>query len=166
MKKAVLCFLCVLLMAVGSLSVVTVSAASGGIGSVLLSKLNQTTPTDATAIKNLQIILTTFGNYRGNYTGKWDAATKNAVIYFQGRNSLATDGIVGPKTLTALVQACLKEFYKSGVKGAIDPGAIDGVWGTNTSNAVYAFQCFANLSPDRVVGDATWAALGKVFSSQ
>lgn len=36
----------------------------------------------------------------------------------------------------------------------IDP--VDGVFGENTENAVYAFQQIFNLTPDGVVGRATW----------
>lgn len=41
----------------------------------------------------------------------------------------------------------------------IDPGAIDGIFGTRTRAAVIAFQTAAGLSPDGIVGSLTWAAL-------
>ncbi|NJL37440.1 MAG: peptidoglycan-binding protein [Leptolyngbyaceae cyanobacterium SM1_4_3] len=38
-------------------------------------------------------------------------------------------------------------------------GAIDGVFGTETQNAVRAAQRNFDLEPDGVVGPATWGAL-------
>jgi peptidoglycan hydrolase-like protein with peptidoglycan-binding domain len=35
----------------------------------------------------------------------------------------------------------------------------DGIFGSETRNAVIAFQRFANLTPDGIVGPATWTAL-------
>ncbi len=41
----------------------------------------------------------------------------------------------------------------------IPPVAEDGIFGPQTRNAVIAFQRFAGLSPDGIVGPATWSAL-------
>ena len=41
-----------------------------------------------------------------------------------------------------------------------DPGAIDGIFGNKTQNAVIAFQKSKNLTPDGIVGVRTWTALG------
>ena len=41
-----------------------------------------------------------------------------------------------------------------------NPGAIDGIFGQGTQSAVIAFQRSKGLTPDGVVGVATWTALG------
>lgn len=41
----------------------------------------------------------------------------------------------------------------------IPPVAEDGIFGPQTRNAVIAFQRFAGLTPDGIVGPATWSAL-------
>ena len=40
-----------------------------------------------------------------------------------------------------------------------NPGSIDGIFGQGTQNAVIAFQRANGLSPDGIVGSATWTAL-------
>ncbi len=50
----------------------------------------------------LQQKLHAVGYFKEPITGKFDAATKAAVIRFQKANKLVIDGIVGPKTLLAL----------------------------------------------------------------
>lgn len=55
-------------------------------------------------------------------------------------------------------QACLKHVYEesNGVV-ACYPGAIDGEFGPDTYNGVYAFQVYYNLSPDGRAGDETFS---------
>lgn len=42
-----------------------------------------------------------------------------------------------------------------------DCGAVDGIWGKKTNNAVIAFQTDKGLEADGIVGSKTWAALLK-----
>lgn len=56
------------------------------------------------------------------------------------------------KTETSVIQLALKRA------GFLD-GEIDGVFGSDTRNAVIAFQKSASLSPDGIVGPKTYAAL-------
>jgi hypothetical protein len=42
-----------------------------------------------------------------------------------------------------------------------NPGSVDGKFGTNTRNAVIAFQTSENLDPDGIVGRKTWDALAR-----
>lgn len=53
-------------------------------------------------VKLIQQKLKRWGYYKGSVDGIYGAATKAAVKYFQSRNGLTADGIVGPKTLAAL----------------------------------------------------------------
>lgn len=53
-------------------------------------------------VKLIQQKLKRWGYYKGSVDGIYGAATKAAVKYFQSKNGLTADGIVGPKTLAAL----------------------------------------------------------------
>jgi spore germination protein YaaH len=55
-----------------------------------------------TAVKNMQNKLIKTKIYKGKALGKYDAATKKAVIAFQKKYKLAADGIAGPVTLAKL----------------------------------------------------------------
>ena len=56
------------------------------------------------------------------------------------------------KTETSVIQLALKRA------GVLD-GEIDGIFGSDTRNAVISFQKAASLSPDGIVGPKTYAAL-------
>ena len=53
-------------------------------------------------VKQIQRKLKNWGYYSGSVDGIFGAATKKAVLYFQRKNGLTADGIVGAKTLAAL----------------------------------------------------------------
>lgn len=53
-------------------------------------------------IKTIQQKLKNWGYYKGSVDGIFGSKTKEAVKYFQRKNNLTVDGIVGPKTLSAL----------------------------------------------------------------
>lgn len=53
-------------------------------------------------VRKIQQKLKNWGYYKGSVDGIFGAQTKNAVIYFQRKNGLTPDGIVGNKTLQAL----------------------------------------------------------------
>ena len=55
-----------------------------------------------TDVKKMQQKLKNWGYYKGSVDGIFGAKTKEAVKYFQRRNGLTVDGIVGKKTLAAL----------------------------------------------------------------
>lgn len=48
-----------------------------------------------------------------------------------------------------LLQACLKSL-------GYNPGTIDGIYGTNTKNAIIRFQKNNSLSADGIAGENTW----------
>lgn len=52
--------------------------------------------------RTIQTKLKRWGYYTGNVDGIYGPLTKEAVKYFQRKNGLSVDGIVGPKTATAL----------------------------------------------------------------
>ncbi len=54
------------------------------------------------SVKTMQTKLKNWGYYKGSVDGIFGAQTKEAVKYFQRRNGLTADGIVGKKTLAAL----------------------------------------------------------------
>ena len=53
-------------------------------------------------VKTVQRKLKRWGYYDGNVDGIYGPATKKAVMYFQRKNGLTADGIVGSKTFAAL----------------------------------------------------------------
>lgn len=53
-------------------------------------------------VKAVQTKLKRWGYYNGSVDGIYGAKTKAAVIYFQKKNGLSADGVVGKKTLAAL----------------------------------------------------------------
>jgi metacaspase-1 len=57
------------------------------------------------AVQRLQEALTARGHYRGAIDGRFGAQTHNAVLSFQRASGLTMDGVVGPRTWSALVGA-------------------------------------------------------------
>ena len=53
-------------------------------------------------VKTIQTKLKRWGYYSGSVDGIFGSKTKEAVKYFQRKNNLTVDGVVGPKTLKAL----------------------------------------------------------------
>lgn len=53
-------------------------------------------------VRSIQKKLKNWGYYKGSVDGIYGAQTKSAVKYFQRKNGLTADGIVGNKTLAAL----------------------------------------------------------------
>lgn len=53
-------------------------------------------------VTSLQTKLKRWGYYTGAIDGKFGAQTKKAVIYFQQKNGLVADGVVGPATAKAM----------------------------------------------------------------
>ncbi len=118
---------------------------------------------------NLQKLLTSRGFYSGPISGFIGDLTKEAILKAQKFYGLTEDGIPGKSTLAALeadseykksaktedvrnVQTLLSErgFYK---------GAIDGVLGEETKEAIRAAQKSYGLTVDGVAGAETVSAL-------
>lgn len=67
-------------------------------------------------VKKMQQKLKNWGYYKGSVDGIFGAKTKEAVKYFQRRNGLVADGIVGKKTLSALGMSISSSSSSSGGK--------------------------------------------------
>jgi peptidoglycan hydrolase-like protein with peptidoglycan-binding domain len=134
---------------------------------------------EGASVEILQRTLSDQGFYFGITDGVFGPETEDAVIRFQIEAGLSTDGVVGSETEKALgisttnlgtaptghvlqfghagpeiqaVQAALSQQ-------AVYVGAIDGIYGVETREAVVAFQEMNGLEGDGVVGPDTIAAL-------
>ncbi|MCT4563094.1 MAG: spore cortex-lytic enzyme [Maledivibacter sp.] len=121
-------------------------------------------------VREVQEKLKRWGYYRGTVDGIYGKETYRAVINFQRKNRLRADGLVGDGTkkalgiiktrktpaynkLTETAQRKLKQwdYYK---------GAIDGINGSQTYNAIKKFQRRNGLRVDGYIGAQTSKALG------
>src|SRR5215467_1359576 len=116
-------------------------------------------------VKTVQYLVTAQGHPTG-VDGLFGPATKTAVAAFQASRGLSADGIVGPQTWPQLiiqvqqgstgdaVRAVQSQIHSRG-DGA-NQVAVDGIFGSVTNDAVWAFQMLLGLPADRIVGPQTW----------
>lgn len=127
------------------------------------------------AVRRAQRALRRTPNVSVVVDGVYGPATESAVKAFQEAAGLAVDGTVGPDTWaalpaggpmptlkqgsTGLVVARLQNVLTNGAPGqwTTTPGPIDEHFGTKTKKAVKAFQTWAGVRSDGIVGDRTWA---------
>ena len=123
-------------------------------------------------VKAAQCLLKQRGVYSGRVTGRFDLATTQATIRFQGNRHLALTGAVNRPTWTALLSAGESPVVKRGsasnavrrvqraLNAAGDPRLpITGVFGASTTTAVRAYQQAVGLPVTGVVASGTWAEL-------
>ncbi len=99
MKRKRLVAFIALFIAVLSIGMMTAAATASEVSSTPVA-LQQ--GSRGTEVRTIQRKLKNWGYYTGAVDGIFGAQTKKAVIYFQKKNGLTADGIVGPKTLAAL----------------------------------------------------------------
>jgi peptidoglycan hydrolase-like protein with peptidoglycan-binding domain len=127
------------------------------------------------AVRRLQRALRRTPNPGITISGVFDAQTETAVKEFQLGAGLVEDGIVGPLTWNALpdggpmptlnvgstgdVVSNLQSVLTNGADGQwiTLPLGIDGKFGPNTRASVQAFQTWAGVKDDGIVGDQTWS---------
>jgi peptidoglycan hydrolase-like protein with peptidoglycan-binding domain len=126
-----------------------------------------------TAVQRAQRALRRTADIQLVVDGDFGPLTKQAVIEFQEGDSLAADGIVGPLTWGALPDGGPMPLLHTGSTGSVvsslqqvltngagewgtGPGPIDGDFGPHTKSSVEAFQGWAGVSVDGVVGEQTW----------
>lgn len=92
------------------------------------------------------------------FDGSFGNGTYNAVVKYQKKKGLSADGIVGDATWGALcddIRSIQRQLQNKG----FNPGAVDGIAGPKTYNAVIAFQKANGLTADGMVGPASLAKL-------
>jgi peptidoglycan hydrolase-like protein with peptidoglycan-binding domain len=106
--------------------------------------------------------------------GVFGSATEAAVTEFQQGSTITADGVVGPLTWRALPDGgampalddgstgaavtSLQRILTNGAPGSwfTTPQGVDGAFGPNTTESVRAFQKWAGVNVDGVVGEQTW----------
>jgi len=135
-------------------------------------------------VTQMQNRLIALGYLEGSASGKFCDITEAAVIAFQKRSSLYSDGIAGPSTLDALYSSNARKANTAvGIIGVslkngdnndavrllqsklksygFYKGAVDGDFGDGTEDAVKAFQRANGLTADGKAGAST---LRKLFA--
>jgi len=134
------------------------------------------------AVMDMQTKLKNCGYYSGNIDGKFGQKTLDAVLEFQTRQGLETDGIAGARTLKALDEVAgnlvisrggkTYNLLKMGMSGegvrqlqeklkqfGFYQGSPDGIFGPMTRLAVVNFQLSCGLYADGIAGSQTLHAL-------
>ena len=136
-------------------------------------------------VKILQNRLIVLGYLTGTADGEFGETTEAAVIAFQKRNSLGSDGVAGPGTLAKLYSSSARKAssvaghlgsLREGMNGdsvrtlqknlktlGYYTGSVDGDYGAGTTSAVAAFQQANGLTADGIAGKATLNAIANAL---
>jgi peptidoglycan hydrolase-like protein with peptidoglycan-binding domain len=168
----------------------TILAASALLAAPLAPAFAQTAaplayvqPVQPAAIQAVQDHLRRAGTYNGAVDGVWGPDSLAALQQFQSSHQLQVTGQLNQATVTALG---LDPASLLGTQQAVEPvppadtlrpssvrlvqerlkalgfytGAVDGVWGQSTANAISQFQQNRGLQPNRQLTPATATAMG------
>lgn len=125
-------------------------------------------------VEKIQQQLKKNGLFQGEITGFFGPQTETAVKKFQLKKGLHADGVVGTGTYKYLFEG-VNKTQSSSVKSTSDTkqvisikdiqaalkelgyytSTVDGVYGSNTKNAVIKFQKANNLTADVIAGNGT-----------
>jgi N-acetylmuramoyl-L-alanine amidase len=133
------------------------------------------------AVRDLQRRLKAAGHSPDDIDGDYGDTTAEAVRSFQAKRGLRVDGICGPQTWSALVEAGfalgdrLLYLRRPMLRGddvaelqrrlgalGFDAGRVDGMFGDDTLAALIDFQHNTGLTTDGVCGPATLAGLDRL----
>jgi peptidoglycan hydrolase-like protein with peptidoglycan-binding domain len=155
---------------------IDVPVASSSTGTDKASSTDVTATSDE--IKNVQQLLSDRGFYGGAIDGIKEPMTEEAIVLAQKTYGLIADGVAGSLTIAALevgenfvanstVAATASDVSDSSIEQGqkllsnlgFYNGAIDGIQGSQTTEAIKNAQAFYGLNVDGVIGSATLAAL-------
>jgi peptidoglycan hydrolase-like protein with peptidoglycan-binding domain len=155
---------------------IDVPVASSSTGTDKASSTDVTATSDE--IKNVQQLLSDRGFYGGAIDGIKGPMTEEAIVLAQKTYGLIADGVAGSLTIAALevgenfvanstVAATASDVSDSSIEQGqkllsnlgFYNGAIDGIQGSQTTEAIKNAQAFYGLNVDGVIGSATLAAL-------
>ncbi|MEW9122747.1 MAG: spore cortex-lytic enzyme [Thermotaleaceae bacterium] len=132
-------------------------------------------------VREVQQKLRNWGYYRGSVDGIFGQQTYRAVVDFQRKNGLKADGIVGAQTKRALgittptpaarggtaqVNETVRIAQQKLKQWSYYKGAVDGIYGNLTGQAIRDFQRKNGLTVDGVIGPQTRRALGMPTGAQ
>ncbi|MGH9074586.1 MAG: peptidoglycan-binding domain-containing protein, partial [Acidimicrobiales bacterium] len=115
-------------------------------------------------------------------TGRFDDPTEEAVRAFQRQRGLRVDGVCGPQTWGALVEAGYRpgdrllylrqpklrgddvaELQRQLSSLGFDAGRVDGIFGDRAAVALADFQRNVAIPVDGICGRTTWEELGRLL---
>lgn len=165
----------------------TVALGFSGMASKALALVQQ--GDNGQEVTALQQRLAKLGYFKGNVTGRFGSATKEAVIKFQKDKGLKADGVVGDSTEASLGESEQPESKPESENSRSDSLVVTGARGDQVANiqkklvaagfavgekgvfdeitedAVRQFQQAKGLKVDGIVGPQTLAALPAVSKS-
>ena len=117
-------------------------------------------------VAEYQFALKALGYYDGEIDGLKGVKTVQAIKKFQKDNGLWKDGVVGKKTAPKIEKAFVRAYQEKLVYLGLYDGAIDGIAGRITKQAVCDLQREQGLEVDLIVGKMTLAELDKLVEEK